>query len=189
MKLKRFASMPHLIRATSKKDKEHKMEQDMGKNTKNVRNPSVSSAGVDDVFDSTWEIVPEEKVYNFNVTYLCSTVVNPPLRPKHLRECVKQYQKQQAKSLKKFGKEQPSSEVVLSVSVDGVQMANSRAQMQEQGMFFPIDSVSNAMAHPEIPEYFAFATIVTGDSKHKCHLFLQTQVPSEELVGRFKAFM
>ena len=181
--------MPHLIRSTTKKDKEHKVEQDMRKNSKNVRTSSDSSADADDVFDSTWEIVPEEKVYDFNVTYLCSTVVNPPLRPKHLRECVKQYQKQQAKSLKKFGKEQPSSEVVLSVSVDGVQMMNSRAQKEEQGMFFPFDSVSNAMAHPEIPEYFAFATIVTGDSKHKCHLFRQTSVPSEELVENFKAFL
>ncbi|KAJ7389063.1 hypothetical protein OS493_033922 [Desmophyllum pertusum] len=68
------------------------------------------------------KVVAEEKVYNYNVTYLCSTVVNPPLRPKHLRECVKQYQKQQAKSLKKFGKEQPSSDVVLSLSLDGVKM-------------------------------------------------------------------
>lgn len=181
--------MPHLIRSTSKKDKEHKMEQDMTKNTKNIRTASVTSVGADDVFDSTWEIVVEEKVYNFNVTYLCSTVVNPPLRPKHLRECVKQYQKQQAKSLKKFGKEQPSSEVVLSVSVDGVQMMNSRAKKEEQGMFFTFSSVSNVMAHPESPEYFAFATIVTGDSKHKCHLFWQTKVPSEELVESFKAFM
>ena len=181
--------MPHLIRPTSKKDKENKIEQDVGKNTNNVRAASISSAGADDVFDSTWEILPEEKVYDFNVTYLCSTVVNPPLRPKHLRECVKQYQKQQAKSLKKFGKEQPSSEVVLSVSVDGVQMTNTGAQKEDQGMFFPFDSVSNAMAHPEIPEFFAFATIVTGDSKHKCHLFRQTAVPSEELVGSFKAFI
>ena len=182
--------MPPLIRSTSKKDKvELKVEQDTGKNTNNFSTASVSSAGADDVFDSTFEIVPEEKVYSFNVTYLCSTVVNPPLRPKHLRECVKQYQKQQAKSLKKFGKEQPFSEVVLLVSVDGVQMTNSRAQKEEQGMFFSFDSVSNAMAHPESPEYFAFATIVTGDSKHKCHLFRQTKVPSEELVGSFQAFM
>ena len=189
MKLKRFASMPHLIRTTSKKDKEHKMEEDTIPNTGNTRTSSDSSAGTDDVFDNSWEIVLEEKVYYFDVTYLCSTVVNPPLRPKHLRECVKQYQKQQAKSLKKFGKEQPSSEVKLSVSIDGVQMTNSRAPKGEQGMFFPISSVSNAIAHPEIPEYFAFATIVTGDSKHKCHLFRQTQVPATDLIESFLAFM
>lgn len=189
MKLKRFASMPHLIRTTSKKDKEHKMEHDTVKNTGNVRTASVSSEGADDVFDGSWEIVPEEKDYEFDVTYLCSTVVNPPLRPKHLRECVKQYQKQQAKSLKKFGKEQPSSEVKLSVSIDGVRMTNSQAPKGEQGMFFPFSSVSNAMAHPESPEYFAFATIVTGDSKHKCHLFRQTQVPAPDLIESFQAFM
>lgn len=189
MKLKRFASMPHLLRTTSKKDKEHKMEQDTRRSTENIRTPSVSSAGTDDVFENSWEIVPEEKVYEYEVTYLCSTVVNPPLRPKHLRECVKQYQKQQAKSLKKFGKEQPTSEVKLSVSMDGVQMMNSRAQKGEQGMFFPFSSVSNAMAHPESPEYFAFATIVTGDSKHKCHLFQQTKVPAVDLIESFQAFM
>lgn len=189
MKLKRFASMPHLIRSTSKKDKEHKMEQDTRKSTENIRSASVSSASTDDVFYNSWEIVPEEKVYEYEVTYLCSTVVNPPLRPKHLRECVKQYQKQQAKSLKKFGKEQPTSEVKLSVSIDGVQMMNSSAQKEEQGMFFAFSSVSNAMAHPESPEYFAFATIVTGDSKHKCHLFQQTKVPATDLIGSFQAFM
>lgn len=189
MKLKRFASMPHLIRTTSKKDKEHKIEQDSLKHTGNIRTASVSSAGTDDVFDNSWEIVPEEKEYVFDVTYLCSTVVNPPLRPKHLRECVKQYQKQQAKSVKKFGKEQPSSEVKLSVSIDGVKMTNSQAHKGEQGMFFPFSSVSNAMAHPESPEYFAFATIVTGDSKHKCHLFWQTQVPATDLIESFQAFM
>lgn len=181
--------MPHLIRATSKKDKEQKIEQNTEKNkemnTDNVRTASVTSAGTGDVIDSSWEVVAEEKVYNYNVTYLCSTVVNPPLRPKHLRECVKQYQKQQAKSLKKFGKEQPSSDVVLSLSLDGVKMT----YQGEQGMFFPFSSVSNAMAHPESPEYFAFATVVTGDSKHKCHLFRQTQVPSSELIESFHAFM
>lgn len=190
LKLKRFASMPHLIsRASSKKDKDHKMENHTDKNIANIRTASVSSVGADDVIDGSWEIVEEEKVYNFDVTYLCSTVVNPPLRPKHLRECVKQYQKQQAKLLKKFGQEQPSNQVTLSVSIDGVEMKNSRGQKGDQGMFFPFRSVSNAMAHPETPEYFAFATIVTGDSKHKCHLFHQTQVPSSELIESFQAFM
>ena len=118
---------------------------------------------------------------------LFRSVVNPPLRPKHLRECVKQYQKQQAKFLKKFGHEQPSNEVALLVCIDGVEMKDS--QKGGQGMFFPLSSVSNVMAHPETPEYFAFATVVTGDSKHKCHLFQQTKVPSSELIQSFQAFM
>lgn len=189
LKLKRFASMPHLIRTSSKKDKEHKPEHNTETAQPNgARTASVSSASTDDVFDNTWEIV-EEKDYKFDVTYLCSTVINPPLRPKHLRECVKQYQKQQAKSLKKFGMEQPSSEVLLSLSLDGVTMANPRTQKEGQGMFFPFNSVSHVMSHPESPEYFAFATIVTGDSKHKCHLFEQTKVSPAELIQSFQAFM
>lgn len=63
------------------------------------------------------------------------------------------------------------------------------SQKGGQGMFFPLSSVSNVMAHPETPEYFAFATVVTGDSKHKCHLFQQTKVPSSELIQSFQAFM
>lgn len=187
LKLKCFASMPHLTNRSSKKDKDYKMESHTDKNS--VRTTSVSSVGWDDVMDGSWEVVEEEKIYNFVVTYLCSTVVNPPLRPKHLRECVKQYQKQQAKFLKKFGHEQPSNEVNLSVCIDGVEMKDSRDQKADQGMFFPFSSVSNVMAHPETPEYFAFATVVTGDSKHKCHLFQQTKIPSAEMIKSFQAFM
>ena len=189
LKLKRFSSMPHLIRSTSKKDKELKTQHNTNKpHPNNMRTASVSSVSTDDVIDSSWEIVEEETDYNFDVTYLCSTVINPPLRPKHLRECVKQFQKQQAKSVKKFGMVQPSSEVVLTLSLDGVKMTSPR-EKGAQGMFFPFSSVSNAMAHPENPEYFAFATIVTGDSKHKCHLFEQTKIPPAELIEKFQAFM
>lgn len=183
----RSTSMPHIIRSHSKKDKELNAEHDADKTHPNLpRTASVSSAGPNDVIDSSWEIV-EEKDYNFDVTYLCSTVVNPPLRPKHLRECVKQYQKQQAKALKKFGVD-PSKEVELSLSLDGVKMTNSCAAKGEQEMFFPFSSVSHVMSHPESPEYFAFALVVTGDSKHKCHLFKQTKVPPSELIESFEAF-
>lgn len=187
----RTTSMPHISRSTSKKDKAHTTDHIIDKTQpSNVRASlsSTSSAGTDDVIDSSWEIV-EEKDYNFDVTYLCSTVINPPLRPKHLRECVKQYQKQQAKSLKKFGMEQPAREVVLSVSIDGVKMTNSHAQKGEQEMFFPFSSVNHVMSHPESPEYFAFSLVVTGDSKHKCHLFQQTKIPPTELIETFQAFM
>lgn len=199
LSLKHFASMPLLIRSTSlphvfrsnsvsKKEKESDPEEVTEKlPPKCVRPASISSTGANDVIDGSWEIL-EEKEYNFDVTYLCSTVINPPLRPKHLRECVKQYQKQQTKALKKLGVD-PSKKVSLSVSIDGVKMTNERAQQGEQEMFFPISSVSHVMAHPENPEYFAFALMVTGDSKHKCHLFQQTKVPSKEVIETFEAYM
>lgn len=199
LSLRRFSSVPHLIRSTSlphitsthsvsKKEKEATPELDADKTHPNCgRNVSVSSTGGSDVIDSSWEIV-EEKEYSFEVTYLCSTVINPPLRPKHLRECVKQFQKQQAKALKKFGVD-PSNEVSLMVSIDGVKMTNPCAAKGEQEMFFPFCSVSHVMSHPECPEYFAFALTVTGDSKHKCHLFQQTNVPPGDLITTFEAFM
>ena len=188
-KLRRFSSMPHLLRGSSKKDNSQKVEDIADKrHPSNARTVSVSSTGMDDVIDSSWEIVEEEMDYSCNATYLCSTVINPPLRPKHLRECVKQYQKQQTKSLKKFGMAKSSNEVVLNLTLEGVKMTNV-TERGGQGMFFPIDSVSHVMAHPENAEYFAFSTIVTGDSKHKCHLFEQTKIPPTELIERFQAFM
>ncbi|XP_068682779.1 uncharacterized protein [Montipora foliosa] len=199
LSLTRFVSIPRTIRSTSlphafhassasKKDKESHTQGDTEKPHPTFeRTTSVSSAGASDVADSSWEIV-EEKEYNFDVTYLCSTVINPPLRPKHLRECVKQYQKQHAKAFKKFGVN-PAKEVSLFVSIDGVKMTNKNAQKGEQEMFFPFSSVNHVMAHPENPEYFAFALVVTGDSKHKCHLFQQTKVPPGELIETFQSFM
>lgn len=181
--------MPHLLRGTSRKDKDRQMEYIADKpHPSNARTVSVSSTDMDDVIDISWEIVEEEKDFSCDVTYLCSTVINPPLRPKHLRECVKQYQKQQAKSLKKFGMVTSSNEVVLNLSLEGVKMTNA-TEKGGQGMFFSFDSVSHVMAHPENTEYFAFSTIVTGDSKHKCHLFEQTKIPPTELIERFQAFM
>lgn len=81
--------MLYLIYLIFKKDKEYKMEQDMGKNGKNVRIVFVSFVGLDDVFDSMWEIVFEEKVYDFNMIYFCFIVINLLLRLKYLCECVK----------------------------------------------------------------------------------------------------
>ena len=187
-KMRRFSSMPHLIRGSGKREKEHKLELDPG-TTSRERTMSANYTSADDINDNTWEIVEEKKDYTFSATYLCSTVINPPLRAKHVRDCVKQYQKQQLKSLKRFGAEQPSSDVILRLSLDGVSMTNSRTQSGGNGMFFPFSSVNHVMAHPENPEYFAFATVVSGDSKHKCHLFRQTHVLTTDVIEGFLAFI
>lgn len=127
--------------------------------------------------------------YHFSVEYLCSTVINPPLRSKHLRECVKQFQKQQAKAHKRYGVTPSSSNVTLTVEADGIRMVDPQRQDKSGHMFFPFTTVNSIKSHPENPEYFAFSTAVSGDTKHKCHLFLQDGVESADVIRTFEFFM
>ena len=147
-----------------------------------------SSSSVEDFVVVPAEIL-EEKVYNFEATYLCSTVVNPPLRPKHVRDCVKQHQKQASKLLKRLGVTQTTNDVKMDVGADGVSMYDKLRPDSGQ-RFFPFSDISLIKSHQDYPEFFAFSTVVTGDTKHKCHLFKQTADScSADIIRAFESFM
>lgn len=57
-----------------KKDKNFKMESYIGKNFGRII--LISFVEGDDVIEGLWEVVEEEKVYNFDVIYFCFIVVN-----------------------------------------------------------------------------------------------------------------
>ncbi|XP_032232507.2 uncharacterized protein LOC116615017 [Nematostella vectensis] len=130
----------------------------------------------------------EEREYSFQVAYLCSTVTNPPLRPKHVRDCVKQYQKELGKVAKHTGVTPPLKEVTLHLNNDGVTMIDPK-QPSVCPRFFPFPCISEIKGHKDFPEYFAFSTVVSGDSKHKCHVFKDLKGNCEDINTAFEFFL
>lgn len=155
--------------------------------------PNLSSLSSSGSFEETSpeiknppEII-EEKEFNFSAVYLCSTVINPPLRPKHLRDSVKQYLKEQKKTEKHKGTPPPTKEVELTLNSDGVSMTDPQCKSFQR--YFPFPSISNVRTHKDFPEYFAFSEVVSGGAKHKCHIFKQTKEPCDEITAAFECFL
>ena len=185
-KSKRIRNLPVLRKLSKKESSKNISSFKFYDNEAAGRNNSNSS--FEDFVVVPQEIV-EEKVYNFQAIYLCSTVVNPPLRPKHVRDCAKQYQKQNEKLLKRLGKTQPKNDVKMDVGADGVAMYDTLRPENSQ-RFFPFSDIHLIKSHPDYPDYFAFSTVVTGDTKHKCHLFQQIDDYScGEIIKAFESFM
>lgn len=132
--------------------------------------------------------ITEEKEYTFRTAYLCSTVINPPLRPKHVRDSVKQFLKECKKMEKHTGTPPTMKEVELCLTSEGVTMLDPQCRDVGQ-RFFPFPCISNIRTHKDYPEYFAFSTVVTGDAKHKCHIFKQVKEPCDEITSAFECFM
>ncbi|KAK3749510.1 hypothetical protein QZH41_013482 [Actinostola sp. cb2023] len=145
-------------------------------------NPTPDSSPID-----CPEIV-EEKEFTFRTAYLCSTVINPPLRPKHVRDSVKQYLKECKKMEKRTGTPPTMKEIELCITSDGVTMLDPQCRHVGQ-RFFPFPCISNVRTHKDYPGYFAFSTVVTGDAKHKCHIYKQVKEPCDEITAAFESFL
>ena len=70
------------------------------------------------------EASPKPTEHRFNVFYLCSTIASPPLKPKHVKECLRQYQKAVDKNMKKTNSSQQYDKVQLVVNQDGVMIVD-----------------------------------------------------------------
>eukprot|EP00794_Sanderia_malayensis_P020177 gene20177-22152_t len=111
-------------------------------------------------------IEPQES--KFVVSYLCSAFVNPPLKPKHVEKCVKQFHKEMGKKRKDVN---PVGNVlVLEISSDkGVTMIDMKNPGARQ--FFPIATIDSFIMHPDDSNCFAFSTTVSADQQRKYHVF------------------
>lgn len=121
------------------------------------------------------ELQPEE--FHFKVSYVCSTMVNPPLKQKHVKECYKQY----CKEMNRVGKLNGNNTKVngnlvnLQIVTDfGVSMLDPH-QPDVVVRHFPIQDFGFYQQHSEDISCFAFSTSLLGNSKHRCHLFCATK--------------
>ena len=146
---------------------------------------SVSLPNLDDL-DTEECITPVlRREYSFTVSYLCSAVVNPPLKSKHVKECYKQYQKEMAKTKLPNNNGLLGNVLQLQIVTDeGVTMADLRNPNSFRREF-PIETVDMFVAHPESEDCFAFSTKVDGTSKQKYHLFVKAKEPISEINEAF----
>lgn len=120
--------------------------------------------------------VLQPSTHIFDVAYICSTVVNPPLRPKHVRECYKQFNKEMSKAGKlshNNGLKTIGSAVKLKIDT-GNQIAILDPNDENTVIRnFSVDIFDKCMFHPDANMgCFAFSTTVPENTKHKCHLFV-----------------
>lgn len=146
----------------------------------------------------TAKCVPEEKQEvktpkkglekRFNVFYLISTIVSPPLKAKHVKECLKQYQKSVDKAIKKCpGNVQHYKKAQLVLSPRGVMMLDGKTQTPQA--FYESAIISGVQSHPDGKCAFAFTTLVSGNTKHKCHLFLQDTDPIDAIIKEIQTYI
>ena len=116
-----------------------------------------------------------KKEHKFVVSYLCSAVVKPPFKSKHVEKCLKQYQKEVGKKQKVGDVCSLGNKLMLQVITDtGATMMD----IQNPNSFrrhFPISTIDSFIVHPENPDCFAFSTTVPGDEQHKYHLFYKSR--------------
>ena len=118
---------------------------------------------------------PVKKEYNFVISYLCSAVVKPPFKGKHVEKCLKQYQKEVGKKQKVGDVCSLGNKLMLQVITDeGVTMLDIR-NPDSFRRHFPISTIDSFIVHPENPDCFAFSTTVPGDEQHKYHLFYKSR--------------
>lgn len=130
----------------------------------------------------------ESSEKRFNVLYLISTIVSPPLKPKHVKECLKQYQKSVDKAMKKSpGNAQHYKKAQLVLSPRGVMMVDDKTQTPQA--FYESATISGVQSHPDGKCAFAFTTVVSGNTKHKCHLFLQDTEPIGAIIKEIQTYI
>jgi outer membrane biosynthesis protein TonB len=118
------------------------------------------------------EIRKESCEKRFGVFYLVSTILSPPLKAKHVKECLKQYQKTVDKAMKKSpDSSQHYRKAQLVCSPGGIIIMDDQTQTPQA--FYERATISGVQSHPDGKCAFAFMTVVSGNTKHKCHLFLQ----------------
>ena len=135
------------------------------------------------------ERVPEESTEKqFTVFYLISTILSPPLKAKHVKECLKQFQKSVDKAMKKSGNNsQHYKKAQLVFSPKGVMIVDEQTQSPQA--FYERATISAVQSHPDGKCAFAFTTVVSGNTKHKCHLFLQDQDPIGPIIKELKTYI
>ena len=143
------------------------------KNNSNRLSSSMHSLNISPK-DDTEIITPvERQEHKFIVSYLCSAVVSPPLKSKHVGNCLKQYQREVGKKLKSAG--QIGKVLLLHLITDeGITMAD----IQNPDAFrrnFPITTIDAFVMHPDNPDCFAFSTAVAGDGQRKYHVFYKAK--------------
>lgn len=115
-------------------------------------------------------------IHLFDVAYICSTVVNPPLRPKHVRDCYKQFTKEMSKA----GKHSHNNRLktigsAVKLKIDTNQEITMLDPNDENTVIrnFPVEMFDKFIFHPDpTMGCFAFSTTVPENIKHKCHLFV-----------------
>lgn len=122
------------------------------------------------------EIAPESLEKRFNVLYLVSTIISPPLKPKHVKECLKQYQKNVDKAMKKSTANiQHYQKALLILNARGLMIMDEQSQTPQA--FYERETISGVQSHPAGKCAFGITTRVSGNTKHKCHLFIQDKEP------------
>ena len=124
-------------------------------------------------------------MHRFNVFYCISTIVSPPLKQKHIKNCLKQYQKSVDKEMKKSTVStqlvQHYKKVQLVINENGITIIDDVSKTPQA--FFERATLSGVQAQPEGKFAFAFTTVVSGNTKHKCHLFLQDKEDMNRIVS------
>jgi hypothetical protein len=134
------------------------------------------------------EIRKESSEKRFSVFYLVSTIVSPPLKTKHVKECLKQYQKTVDKAMKKStdnGQHYKKAQLVFSPR--GVMITDEQTQTPQA--FYERATISGVQSHPDGKCAFAFTTVVSGNTKHKCHLFLQDKDPIGAITKEIQTYI
>ena len=134
------------------------------------------------------EIRKESSEKRFSVFYLVSTIVSPPLKTKHVKECLKQYQKTVDKAMKKStdsGQHYKKAQLVFSPR--GVMIKDEQTQTPQA--FYERATISGVQSHPDGKCAFAFTTVVSGNTKHKCHLFLQDKDPIGAIIKEIQTYI
>lgn len=141
-------------------------------------------------FEEEHSIIPT--TYNFEITYLCSSLVKAPLRPKHIRSCYKQFSKEVQKA------EKVSNNCALNTIGTPVELVietNSEVMMLDPAnrtnviRQCSIELFEEFVLHPdEQMGCFAFSTNVPGVSNtnhHKIHCFTMPLNLKENIVSAF----
>ena len=82
--------------------------------------------------------------------------------------------------MKKTNNSHHYEKVQLVVNQDGVMIVDDPAKPPQA--FFESATLSAVQEHPDGKCAFALSTIVSGNTKHKCHLFLQDKEPVKEII-------
>ena len=178
--LEKEAAEPH-------KEKEKKLSlKNKSKIFRNTLNRKKKDSSKLSASMQSLDIVPKEEeeqiaaplqreVHRFVISYLCSAVVKPPLKAKHVEKCLKQYQKEVGKKQKITDLSSLGNKLLLQIVTDeGITMADIRNPNAFR-RHFPISTIDGFITHPENPDCFAFSTTVPGDEQHKYHVFYKVR--------------
>ena len=178
--LQNEAAEPHKEKEKklSLKNKSKIFRNTLNRKKKDSSKLSASMQSLDIVPKEVEEQIPsplQREVHRFVISYLCSAVVKPPLKAKHVEKCLKQYQKEVGKKQKITDLSSLGNKLLLQIVTDeGITMADIRNPNAFR-RHFPISTIDGFITHPENPDCFAFSTTVPGDEQHKYHVFYKAR--------------